>query len=119
MNQQFPNDWNDPFASGSVVTRFKTTGEERFVRVHQGGNQNGRFLMRESDIEGLTPEEIESKFSLTYTLEYVSDATVPEGTRVNMGTVKANFGGDEGAKQFNLGRELENSQFTNKRQIES
>lgn len=118
MNNQFPDDWNDPFASGSVVARFQTTGDEAFVRVHRGGNQNGRFLMRQSDIEGLSPAEIESKFSLSYTPEYVSDVTVPEGVRVNMGTVKANFDGDEGAKQFNLGRELEDDQFTDKRPIE-
>jgi len=119
MNPQFPDDWNDPFASGSVVTRFKTTGDERFVRVHRANNQNGRFLMRKSDIEGLSPAEIERKFSLSYKPEYISDATVPEGTRVNMGTVKANFGGDEGAKQFNLGRRLEDDKFTNKRLIEN
>jgi hypothetical protein len=119
MNQEFPDDWNDPFASGSIVTRFKTTGDEKFVRVHVDGNQNGRFLMRESDIEGLSPAEIERKFSLRYTPEYVSDASVPEGTRVNMGIVKANFGGDEGAKQFNLGRDLKDDKFTNKRLIEN
>ena len=118
MNNQFPDDWSDPFASGSLVTRFRTTGDEAFVRVHRERNQNGRFLMRQSAIEDISPAEIERKFSLSYTPEYVSDATVPEGVRVNMGTVKANFGGDEGAKQFNLGRELEDDQFTNKRPIE-
>ena len=118
MNNQFPDDWNDPFASGSVVTRLRTTGDEDFVRVHMRNNQNGRFLMRQSDIEGLSPEDIERKYSLSYTPTSVSDVEVPDGTRVNMGTVKANFGGDEGAKQFNLGRELDDGQYTNRRPIE-
>ncbi|WP_232685984.1 hypothetical protein [Halobacterium zhouii] len=118
MNNQFPADWDNPFTPGSVVTRFRTTGDVNFVRVHTDGNQNGRFLMRQSDIEGLTPTELKNKFSLPYKPKYVSDVTVPEGTWINMGTVKSNFGGDRGAKQFNLGKRLDERFFTNRRLLE-
>ncbi len=117
LNNQFPDNFEDPFIPKSIVTRFTTTGDERFVRVHVDGNQKGTFLVRQSDIEGLSPAEVENKLSLSYQPEYISDVTVPQGVRVNMGSVKSNFGGDSGAKQFNLGREIDNRFYSNKRSI--
>jgi hypothetical protein len=51
--------------AAASARKYKTLDGE----VKLDGNQNGRFPMRESDIEGLSRAEIEKKFSLPDTPE--------------------------------------------------
>lgn len=117
VNRGFRDDWQPPYEQGTIVTRFAPETDQTFVRVHQRNNQVGGFVMRESQIRGLSPVEIENKFSLSYTPEYVSDVVVPGGNRVNMGSVKRNFGGQQGATQFNLADDVPIDNFQNRRSL--
>lgn len=92
-----------PYKPNSKVTEFTTTREEIFVRVHGAKNVEGPWLMHESAISGLSPEQIQAKFSLPNTPTHVSTVVVPAGTRMRSGTVNPIFGGaDMNAKQFQL-----------------
>ncbi|MWV40748.1 hypothetical protein [Natrialba sp. INN-245] len=117
VNRGFPDEWQPPYEQGTIVIRITPETDQRFVRVHQKNNQAGGFVMQESQIRGLSPTEIESEFSLSYTPEYVSDVVVPSGTRVNMGSVEKNFGGERGATQFNLVDDVPTDNFQNERPL--
>jgi filamentous hemagglutinin len=49
-------------------------------------------MMRKEAIEGLTPEQIQRKYSLPAKPTYISDVNVPAGIRIRTGKVKTNFG---------------------------
>ena len=69
--------------------------------------------------EGLTPEQIQRKYSLPSKPTYVSDVNVPAGTRIRTGKVGTNFeiqgGGGKGATQYELLDRLDEKHFTDKR----
>ncbi len=76
--------------------------------------------MRESDIQGLTPQQIQDKFDLPEIPSHIVDVTPPEGTRIRTGTVNSgNFGGDGGSTQFELLEEIDDDLFVNPRRLGS
>lgn len=52
-----------------------------------GGNKTGKWLMKYSDIQGLTPSQIQGKFALPKTPTHYCFVTVPTGTFVYVGVV--------------------------------
>ena len=59
-------------------------------------------MMRRSDIEGLTPEQIADKFALDYVPTRITSVTPPPGTRIRVGEANENFGRPNGGIQFQL-----------------
>jgi hypothetical protein len=107
-----------PYAKGTTAKDIVTTEDSKFVRVHGETNQARSWMMREEDIKGLSPEQIQNKFALPETPKYVSDVNVPAGTKVRVGTVGAQEGwGTGGATQYELQQRLPQSAFTNRRPL--
>ena len=54
-----------PYKSGTAVTRFRTQFKQKFVRVFdnkpEGSGRVGSWIMKEKDIEGLNPKQIQQK----------------------------------------------------------
>jgi filamentous hemagglutinin len=107
---------NPPYKPNAKVTEFTTTREEIFVRVHGADNKGGSWVMHESAIRGMTPEQIKAKYSLPSTPTHVSTVVVPAGTRMRSGKVNplSEFGGiDMNAKQFQLLQRIQDENFKN------
>jgi len=117
VNAGYDPGYKDPYAAGTIAVEFVTSSQDEFVRVHRSDNQAKSWMMREQEITGMTPEEIQQKFSLPEDPVYVSDVTVPEGTSVRTGTVEKNFGGQRGATQFELRERISSENFHNQREL--
>lgn len=117
-NAEYEDSIEDPYAPGSVVAEYETGSDQVFLRLHREDNQARAWMLRQaSEIEGLTPEELQLKYSLPKEPKYVSEVHVPSGTSVRTGTVASNFGGRRGANQFELLDRLPESQFKNRRPL--
>jgi len=106
--------WNAPYDASSPVTTFTTTSDVQFVRVSTSDNPVGAFLANASDIEGMTPEEIQQYLALPKVPTQIADVTVPAGTNMQVGTVAAqpSFGTPNvGGTQYQLLQQIPNSSF--------
>jgi hypothetical protein len=111
--------WKPPYAANTPVQEFVTAEETVFVRVHGEGNMARSWMMRASDIEGLTAAQIKDKFALPELPKFVSEVHVPAGTNVRVGTVAAQEGwGQGGATQYELLQRLPESAFTNTKPLQ-
>ena len=72
------------------------------MRLHGPNNQVGTFVARSEDVAGLSPVELQAKFSLKYEPTKISDLTIPAGTPMRTGQVASNFKGQEGVRQFEI-----------------
>lgn len=115
VNAVFPSGWKPPYKSGTQVKEYTTTVDDQFVRVHNSENQEGAWIMRKESIQDMTPEQIAKKYSLPTIPTLISDVKIPAGTRIRMGKAAANFGGNEGATQYQLLQRLSTDAFTNPR----
>ena len=114
-NATMPN-YDPLYKPNSKVTEFTTTQEEIFVRVHGENNKGGQWMMHESAIRGLSPEEIKEKFSLPEVPTHKTTVVVPKGTRIRSGKINPllSFGGiDKNAKQFQLLERIPDECFKN------
>jgi hypothetical protein len=69
-------------------------------------------LTLESEIEGLTPKEIQERFALPYEPELKSKLVLNPGERIRFGVVNENYGSKGGGLQFDLiGVEVEINRF--------
>ncbi|SFR97753.1 hypothetical protein SAMN05216559_1908 [Halomicrobium zhouii] len=117
-DRDYDSSTEDPYTEGSIVVEFETTEKMRFARVHGDSNQARSWMFRDrGEIEGLSPAEIKEKYSLPNEPTFVSDVEVPEGTSVRTGDVASNFGGRQGATQFELLDRLDASSFTNPKEL--
>ncbi len=95
----------DPYLAGSKVQHVRLEEDTKFVRVYDGKNSGmkGGWMMKASDIEGLTPEQIREKFALPNTPLFICDVTVPAGTVVRTGVCGPIEGwGKGGGVQFDM-----------------
>lgn len=84
VNALFPKGWQPPYLPGTKVVEFITTNEEKFVRVYSGEKASGAWIIKESEISGLSPVEIQQKFSLPSLPTTISDVTIPSGTALRV-----------------------------------
>lgn len=94
-----------PYQSETFVPEIRLTQDSTFVRVYDGKTslQRGGWVMRADDISGLTPAQIQNKFSLPSTPVYVTDVRIPAGTTMRMGIAAPVEGwGSGGGLQFDL-----------------
>ncbi|WP_429069259.1 DUF637 domain-containing protein [Aeromonas dhakensis] len=115
VNLTFPAGWQPPYKPGTRVTEFKSTVDEVYVRVHGEHNKARSWMMKKEALEGLTPEQIKSKYALPELPTYMSEVNVPAGTKVRTGTVNPlpAFNGIGNATQYELLQRLPESAFTN------
>lgn len=108
---------NPPYKPGTTVSEIQLSEETIFVRVYDGkvSKQYGGWVLRAEDIEGLTPLQIQDKFSLPATPKYMTDVKLPAGTTIRKGIVNPLAGwGKGGGVQFDLmGQRI--GEFTNER----
>lgn len=113
VNETFPSDWSPPYKPGTTVTEFTSTVDDAYVRVHRENNMARSWMMKREAIEGLTPEQIKSKYALPELPTHVSEVYVPAGTRIRSGTANSVFGGTGNATQYELLQRLPTSAFKN------
>ena len=79
------------------------TDVDSFVRVHGELNQARSWMMRASDVEGLSANQIAEKFNLPEVPTRISRVDIPPGTPLRAGQVGRNiWGNSEGAIQFQI-----------------
>lgn len=100
VNSAFPAGYQPPYKPGTEVTEFLANGKADFVRVYGENSPKGGWVMKESDIVGLNPTQIQDKFALPARPTHVIDVRPPAGTGMRTGTVNPIFGGSGGAQQF-------------------
>lgn len=115
---------NDPsYLPGTQAYTYTTTTSDKFVRVYsaEGGNQTGGWMMRESDIAGLSPAQIKDKFALLHMPSQITDVTIPPGQAMRASTANNIMGGSGGGVQFeivvNRKEDINPGWFTNSRSL--
>ncbi|MFB5348922.1 hypothetical protein [Enterococcus faecalis] len=93
-----------PYTSKTVVQDLDLLADTKFVRVYDGTNSklHGGWLMEVEAIKGLTPAQIQDKFSLPHLPKYVGEVMVPKGSSLRMGEVNPLFEHKGGGVQFDL-----------------
>jgi hypothetical protein len=92
INLLFPQHYYDPYMPNESVIGFITNKriDNVFVRVLESNSQlKGRWLMRKSDIQGLTPLQIKDKFGLDFIPDAYSEVSIPEGIPMREGIANA------------------------------
>jgi len=113
VNSTFPEGWSPPYKPGTRVTEFTNTVDDVYVRVHGENNMARSWMMKPEAIRGLTPSQIKSKFALPELPSFMSEVSVPAGTRIRTGIVNPVFGGIGNATQYELLERLPTSAFNN------
>ena len=113
VNSTFPSGWEPPYKPGTRVTEFTSTVDDVYVRVHGETNKARSWMMKLEAIEGLTPQQIQSKYALPEVPTFMSEVHVPAGTRVRIGKVNPVFDGIGNATQYELLQRLPESVFKN------
>ena len=110
---------NPPYLPKSKVQEIELEEDTKFCRVYDGVNSGmyGGWVMKQSDIEGLTPEEIQDKFALPQKPAMMCDVTIPKGTHMRTGLCNPLEGwGKGGGVQFDLmGQRV--GEFGNEREL--
>ena len=113
---------NPPYDPDYDVIVVKGDGEE-FVRVYtvdeSGSNRQGGWLMKKSDIEGLTAQQIADKYALPKTPTHICDVKIPSDFDLETGFANPVEGwGNGGGQQFDtMGKRLPGDSFFNDRLI--
>lgn len=86
------------------IVEFTTSSTEKFVRMSGGDSgPTANWIMRESDIAGLSPEQIASKFALPAVPLQRGEVTIPAGTKLQASVANGILRGDNpggGGVQF-------------------
>jgi filamentous hemagglutinin len=97
--------WSAPYDAASQVRTFTTNQEIMFVRVSTVENPQGAFLVRASEVDGMTPVQIQQHLALPKVPTQIANVAVPAGTRMQVGRVAAQplFGASsKGGVQYQL-----------------
>lgn len=110
---------NPPYLPKSKVQHIELEEDTKFCRVYDGVNSGmyGGWVMKASDLEGLTPEEIQDKFALPQKPIKMCDVMIPKGTQMRTGLCNPLEGwGKGGGVQFDLmGQRV--GEFGNEREL--
>ena len=104
VNDSFKKLYNydPPYKTKTKVTVYELKETTNFVRVYDGENSRmkGSWLMKAEDIVGLTPQQIQDKYSLPNTPKYVCDVQLQKGTIVRTGEANPLYGFTGGGIQY-------------------
>ena len=98
-----------PYKPQTPVVQYQQTSSTQYVRVFSGEHAVGKWLMKYSDIQGLTPAQIQSKFALPHTPTHYCFVNVPAGTTIYVGVV--NQSSVSGTLQYELATNLPVTSF--------
>ena len=96
---------NPPYLPKTKVQQIELEEDTTFVRVYDGVNSGmyGGWVMKASDVGGLTSEQIKDKFALPQTPCKMCDVTLQKGTQMRTGLCNPLEGwGKGGGVQFDL-----------------
>jgi RHS repeat-associated protein len=101
-----------PYKKGTNVSRFKSSVLGKYVRVFSSKNPKanaiGRWVMKRSEIENLSPAEIKDKFALEFEPDQIVEVEVPVGEEMEASFAGENSWGKGGGIQYRiLGKMLE------------
>ena len=84
-----------------------------FVRVHGEDNQISKWMMRASEIDGLTPLQIKEKFALEFMPKYMSEVNVSASTKVRVSVAgpQPQWNAAGGGVQYELLQRIPESSF--------
>ena len=108
-------------AFGSDVLKIKLNENKRFVRVYNGSKsqKEGRWLMEEEEIEGLSPKEIKEKFALPEEPTHIVDVYVEKGSILRKSIAAENDMGKGGGIQYNFkDKQMTDIEYINERTID-
>lgn len=93
-----------PWASGTNVTETTVFQSAKYVRVYAEGQTKpvGSWVMEASEIQGLTPAQIQQKFALPFTPTHIVSENLPAGTTIRIGMAGQNNFGSGGGMQVNI-----------------
>jgi len=107
-----------PYRPKTRVVEFDSHEGEQWVRLHGPQNQAGHWIVRKEAVKGLSPEQLQKKYSLPRAPTEISDVTLPQSVKIRRGRVAENFGGNSGAVQYEiLDTDLQKFWFANKRSL--
>ena len=115
-----------PYVPNTQAVTFETTQPSAYVRVYgDGSSQAGSWMFKAADVEGLSAQQIASKYALPQTPSMITDVTVPAGQSLRASVandvqVKQGIGGNGGGGgvQFEVLGEVQNSWFSNPRKLQ-
>lgn len=79
--------YKPPYLYSVRPREFTTSADMDFVRVHGPTNQEGDWMVRASEIEGMSPVQIKEHLALKYEPTHISTVTVQQGARMRVGRV--------------------------------
>ena len=103
-NATFPSDYADPYDPIFPVIEFRTSENEQFVRVFKEGanSPKGRWMVKKSEIEGMTPQQIKDYLALPEVPDKIVTVDIPNDIRLRIGKAKDNFGSLGGVIQIEI-----------------
>jgi hypothetical protein len=112
-----------PYEPGTVVEETQTGTGDSFVRAYTEGTTNptgSPWMMQASEVEGLTPTQIQTKFGMPNTPTHLVEVKPPAGTTVRVGTASAGYvPGGGGGIQYQLMERIPETSFVNPTEIPS
>lgn len=100
------------YQNGTYVTIVKILHKETYVRVHGPNNMIGRWLVKESEIINMTPQQIKDYLNIKDIPTSISKIDIPSGEEVRVSRIGKNeFGLDEGGTQVELLRDPKSTEF--------
>ena len=108
-----------PYSKNYVVYETTLKQDMEFVRFYnQKDSKKGSWIMLEADVKGLTPEQIQSKYSLLFTPENICNVHMKAGTKIRVGVTSSLYGMIGHGLQFDLDQQRV-GEFYNFRSMET
>jgi RHS repeat-associated protein len=103
------------YKAGTKVKEFQAGKSDSYVRCYtQDETQlNGKWMMNSQDIKGLSPEQIQAKYSMPNTPDHMVDVNPPAGTTIRTGVAGPAFNQSGGGTQYQLMEEIPISSYDN------
>lgn len=119
---RYPNNYQPPYRPGTLTAEGKLSSSANMVRVHGANNMKGSWILPKDSIKGLSPQEIQSIYSLPEPPTHISDVKAA-GQMVFVGVAdSAQFAPDPtihpgGAIQYEL-VDFRQAQFINSKPLQ-
>lgn len=107
--------YTSPYKVDTEVIEFIVTENEQFVRVfYEGGSGSiGKWIVKQSDIDGKSPQQIKDLLALpgNFPPNKIVPVNIPSGIEMRTGTVAPNFGNSGGLQQFEILSNIDSNWF--------
>ena len=92
-----------PYSKNYVVYETVLQEDKKFVRfLTEDGKRKGSWIVLEEDVKGMTPKQIQSKYSQSFVPTIVCDVYIKAGTRIRVGVTSSLYGMIGHGLQFDL-----------------